>query len=235
MYLLLGIDDTDSEESQDTQTLAVSLGKRLESLSLARLINISCHELLHHPSISFTHTNTSCCLLLDAEAIKTREIDLTCREVLLRESAPYSNPGFALATWNQFDPEIVVWGKRAKINQLVRADAVSLGRQHNMSMAGILGSGVGVIGALAAVGLRYEGNDGWVSWMPGITRLQGIYTQIQLSQFIQFDRIETESGKRPAFDDRISFSETVKPILKNGKVTLLISAAKRGVDFQWQA
>lgn len=235
MYFLLGIDDTDSIESQDTSKLALSLGKRLESLSYARLINISCHQLLQHPSIPSTSTNVACCLLLDAETLKIREIDLACRELLHRESAPLSNPGFALAAWNQFDPEIVVWGKQAKINQLFRSDAISLGRQHGISMAGILGSGIGVIGALAAVGLRYEGNDGWISWMPGMARTQGIHTQIQLSQFIQFDRIETESGKRPAFDDRIWFSETIKPVLKNGKVTLLVSAGKRGADFEWLA
>lgn len=235
MYFLLGIDDTDSEESQDTQALALSLGKRLETLSLAKLINISCHQLLQHPSIPLTSTNVTCCLLLDAEVLKVREIDLICREVLHRESAPLSNPGFALAAWNQFDPEIVVWGKQAKINQLNRADAISLSRLHTILMAGIMGSGIGVIGALAAVGLRYEGNDGWISWMPGINRAQGVYTQIQLSEFIHFDRIETERGIRPAFDDRIHFATMAKPLLKNGKVVLHVSAVKRGSDFEWQA
>ena len=235
MYYLLGIDDTDSEETQDTWILAFSLGRRLETLSLAKMVNISCHQLLKHPSITLTFNNVACCLLLDADALKAREIDLICREVLHRESASMSNPGFALAAWNQFDPEIVVWRNQAKINQLSRTDAISLGRLHEISMAGIMGSGIGVIGALAAVGLRYEGNGGWISWLPGIKRAQGVYTQIQLSEFIHFDRIETERGIRPAFNDRILFDGTVKPLLKNGKVVLHVSAAKRGADFEWQA
>jgi hypothetical protein len=234
VYHLLGIDDSDTTTSSDTPELAQMLGFQLETRSLARLVNISCHQLYQHPSTLCTTHNIACCLLIDTETEKIREIDLFCRQFLLRESAPKSNPGYALAAWSQFDPEIVNWGKRAKLNLLNRMDAITLSRSCKISMAGISGSGAGVIGALAAIGLRYEGNDGWISWMQGITSVHGIYTQMQLSQFIHFDLIESDLQKHPALDDRIQISEPLRPYLKDGKTVLPITAAKRGSEFEWQ-
>lgn len=242
MYFLLGIDDTDAPtdnaaeaSSNDTAELAATLGKHLESRKLAQLVNLSSHQLFQHPSIPHTSQNIACCLLLDAEQIKAREIELTCREILHRESAPRSNPGFALAAWNQFDPEIVVWGKTAKFSPLNRQDGIALARRCSISVAGIEGSGAGIIGALAAVGLRYEGNDGWISWMPGLASLNGIYTEVQLTKYIRFDRIESERLKRPAMDDRIQINSQVKPLIQGSKIVLRVTNAKKGSDFEWHA
>lgn len=234
MYYLLGIDDTDSPELSDTPSFAYSLACQLESKSLARLVNISCHQLLQHPSISHTKNNVCCCIFLDTEEIRVREIDLVCREVLHHECAVKSNPGYALAAWNQFDAELVMWGKNAKTTLLDRKQCLSIGRKHNIAIAGIMGSGQGVIGALAAIGLRYEGNDGWISWMPGLSALDGIYTQTQLAQMIHFDLIESARHKRPALEDRIQINAPVHPLLKDGRIVLPVTLSKKGSDFEWQ-
>ena len=118
MYYLLGIDDTDSPNNEDaslnTATLAITLGQKLESLSLARLLNISCHQLFQHPAIPYSSGNIACCLLLDSEPQKIREIDMITRLALRGESSAKANPGYALAAWNQFDPEIIAWGKNCQ-------------------------------------------------------------------------------------------------------------------------
>ncbi len=239
MYYLLGIDDTDSpvgdaSHSTSTPALAYTLARQLESKSLAKLINISCHQLLQHPSITHTSNNVSCCILLDSEEIKVREIDLVCREVLLKECAVNSNPGYALASWYQFDTDVVRWGMSAKTAITDRQDCISLGRRCGIAIAGIMGSGAGVIGALAAVGLRYEGSDGWIDWMPGLPVPQGTYTQLQLNQFIHFDLIESDHHKRPALDDRIHITNPVCPLLKDGKIVMVVTSSKRGSNFEWQ-
>ena len=238
MYYLLGIDDTDTEKMEGsdpggTPALALDLGRYIESLFLAKLINISCHQLLQHPSIPHTNQNITCCVLLDVEAKNAREIDLICREKLLHESAPNANAGYALASWNQFDPEIVVWGKSAKLNPLNRSDALVLARRCNILMAGILGNGNGVIGALAAIGLRYEGNDGWIEWMPGLDGLKGIYTPVKLAQSIYYDSIETDQHKHPAMDDRIQVIPPLKPLILDGRIILKIKSSPRGSSFNW--
>ena len=242
MFFLLGIDDTDSpatgdapNSTQNTAALALLLGQKMESLGLARLLNISCHELFLNPSIAHTRSNTAYCLLMDGEPQKMREIDMTTRSTLRVQSAANANPGYALATWNQIDPEVVVWGQRAKTSILQRMDAINLARRSGIAIAGISGSGIGVIGALSALGLRYDGNDGYINWMPGLDRLGGIYSQIEINHFIQFGSIETENQKRPALEDRILFSANTKPILKNGRIILKVSPAEKKQQYQWQS
>lgn len=240
MYYLLGIDDTDSPTGgdafstlPDTAAMALTLGQKLESMSLARLLNISCHQLFQHPMISHTTSNTAACLFLDTDAQKIREIDMTARLMLRGQSSPTANPGYALAAWNQITPEVVAWGKSAKIAPVQRLDAIKLARQSGILTAGISGSGTGVIGALSAVGLRYDGNDGFIYWMPGLEKLHGICTQIEINQFIHFESIESVHHKRPALDDRIFLSKNIKPILKDGRIVLQISPAKRGAEYEW--
>ncbi|PKO01145.1 MAG: hypothetical protein CVU42_01480 [Chloroflexi bacterium HGW-Chloroflexi-4] len=242
MFFLLGIDDTDSpamedapNSTQDTAALALVLGQKMESLGLAKLLNISCHELFQNPSIAHTNSNTAYCLLLDSDPQKMREIDMTTRLTLRGQSAATANPGYALASWNQIDPEVVVWGQRAKISILQRMDAISLARRSGIAIAGISGSGIGVIGALSAIGLRYDGNDGYINWMPGLDRLAGIHTQIEINHFIQFASIETEHQKRPALDDRILFNANTKPILKNGRIIVKVYPADNKQTYHWQS
>ena len=241
MYFLLGIDDTDSPMSGDvssavsnTATLALTLGKQLESRGLARLLNISCHQLFEHPSIDHTSTNTAYCILLDSDPQKMRDIDMTTRLTLRSQSAATSNPGYALAAWNQLDPEVVAWGKSAQISVMQRMDAINLARRSGIAIAGITGSGAGVIGALSAVGLRYDGNDGTIYWMPGLDKLHGVFTQIEINQFIQFESIESVRHKHPALDDRIQFNAGIKPVLKEGRIVLQVKPAERGSSHEWQ-
>ncbi len=242
MYYLLGIDDTDSgitgESSPitpNTALLALTLGQKLESLALAGLINISCHQLFQHPSIQHTSSNIASCLLLDSDPQRIREIDMTTRLLLRGQSAATANPGYALAAWNNFNPEVVAWGKKVKINIVQRMDAITLARRSGISIAGINCSGAGVIGALSAIGLRYDGNDGFIYWMPGLDKLEGIHTQVEINQFIHFESIESEHHKRPAMDDRIQLSKNNKPVLKEGRIVLLVTPSKRGSDFEWES
>jgi len=236
LFYLLGIDDTDALDTLQTADLAFNLGMHLEEQGLAKMVHLSCHHLYCDglPDENTTN-NTASCLALEAHAGRQRELDLVCREVLLRESAPGSNAGYVLASWQQFDQEIIFWGKSAKTKPLKRQDALQIARRCGLGVAGILGSGIGVIGALAAVGLRFDGNDGWIHWMPGQDDLMGIYTQVQLSQFIHFDRIESQRHSHPALDDRILFDKPVKPLLVDGKVLLPVKAVRNNEEYHWIA
>lgn len=236
LFYLLGIDDTDSVETFQTTDLTFNLGRHLEEQGLAKMIHLSCHHLYCDgiPDEN-TPTSTASCLTLEANPGNQRELDLVCREVLLRDSAPGSNAGYVLASWQQFDHEIVLWGKSAKTKCLKRQDALQIARRCGLGAAGILGSGIGVIGALAAVGLRFDGNDGWIYWMPGLHDLKGIYTQVQLTQFIHFDKIESQRHSHPAFDDRILFDKPAKPLLVEGKVLLPVKAVRNNEEYHWMA
>jgi hypothetical protein len=233
MMFLIGIDDTDNKDTPGTEVLALKLGKTLEEQNLGRLMNISVHDLLRHPDISYTNKNQTYCLALDADVNQRREIELVTREVLRRESAAGSNPGFALAVWDRLDSGISAWGAGAKVRVLDRQDAITLARNYGVSIAGFTGNGCGVIGALAAVGLRDEGNDGHFCWLPGLADLNGIYSLTNLLKVVSFDRVENNRGKQPAFSEKILIRSTPSPLIQHGRSVLRVKMSRDDTPYDW--
>jgi len=234
MFFLIGIDDTDSATSEGTGTHACRLGRLIEERRFGRLISVTRHQLLRHPDIYYTSANTSDCLLIDTEKEARRDMELTCREFLRRNSAPASDPGFALAAWPDISPEVVAWGKQAKHLQLFRSTAIALARSANISIAGFHGSGIGVIGALAAVGLYFSGDDGRFIWLPGLDRLKGTLTLPALLNICYIDRVENLRGRRPLERDLVYLGDAPTPVLRDGKSVLLLDAASREDPYQWR-
>lgn len=234
MFFLIGVDDTDAPGTEDTSRLAERLGLTLQQRRYGRLVSITRHMLLHHPDIYYTTINSAVCLLLDADADARRDLELTCREFLRRFSTTASDPGFALATWKDVSPEIVSWGQQAKHIPLFRSSAIELARTHRISIAGFHGTGNGVIGALAAVGLYYSGNDGRFTWLPGLAAMKGTLTLPSLLNICSVDRVENERGRRPLERDLIYLGNEPAPVLRDGKSVLLLEAAGRDDPYQWR-
>lgn len=235
MLFLIGLDDTDNLTSEDTHSLAENMGVKLEENRLCRMVSITCHQLLQDPSIAYTSVNQSVCLLVDADHNARRDLELACREFLLRECEPGSNAGFCLSSWSGVSPAIVAWGEQAKTALLTRRDAISLARESSIAIAGFTGNGLGVIGALAAVGLYFGGNDGRFLWLPGMRNLRGIHKFIDLLNICSIGRVENMRGRRPLPNDRINVSDGAYPILRDGKSLLLVEPAKKDEPYEWHA
>ena len=234
MFFLIGIDDTDSATSEGTGRHACRLGELIQERQHGRLIAITRHRLLNHPDIYCTTTNCAACLLVASDKHARRDLELDCREFLRRYSAPASDPGFALADWRDVSPEVVTWGRQAKHLKLFRSGAIELAKFNNISCAGFHGSGSGVIGALAAIGLYYSGNDGRVIWLPGLEKLKGTLTMPVLLSTCYIDRVESIRGRRPLERDLIHLGDAPTPVLRDGKPVLLLEAAMRGDPYQWR-
>lgn len=235
MLFLIGIDDTDNEASENTARLAERLGFRLEENRLCRLISITRHQLLKDSAISYTSSNECFCLLVDADHASQRDLELTCRGFLLRECAPGSNAGLALSSWTGVSPAVIAWGEQAKTNVLTRYEALMLAREYHLAIAGFTGNGAGVIGALAALGLYYGGNDGRFMWLPGLQNLRGVLSYLNLLDKCNISQVENMRGRRPMPNDRIDLREGAFPILRAGKSLLLVEPAKKEEPFEWVA
>ena len=59
---------------------------------------------------------------------------------------------------------------------------------------GLTGTGGGIIGSLAAVGLRAAGEDGRFLWLPGLRELEGVHAAQALAELAGIEAIETVSG-----------------------------------------
>lgn len=234
MRFVIGIDDTDSPHTGGTGGLAFELGRLLQERTGAQLLELTHHQLWLTPLIPHTTRNTCACLVLDGETRLRRVLELECRSFLLHECAAGANAGMALADLAQVPIGVIEWGSRAKRQVLTRSASLELARESEISAAGLIGDGSGVIGALAAVGLRAGGNDGRFLWMPGLCELSGILTLTQLLDRCSFGRVETLRGRTPQFDDRIDLGDWVRPLVRGGRSVLLVEEAPDMKQCEWR-
>jgi hypothetical protein len=72
-------------------------------------------------------------------------------------------------------------------------------RREALQLEGLTGDHGGVIGALAAVGLRRSGRDGRIAWRPGLRETRGIVTGAHLLTHSGIDAIrQAQSGEPDA-------------------------------------
>jgi hypothetical protein len=165
MQILLGVDDTDVlGHKPGTGRLARDLGAHLAEANLATLVGVVRQQLLVDPRIPYTSHNSPACLILDVTttangAAATRVFDAAARYVQSR-AAQGSDPGLCLAPREAIGGAIVEWGWRASSEVLSKAEAVDVARRAGLRLEELGGTGDGIIGALAAVGLTAEGNAG---------------------------------------------------------------------------
>jgi hypothetical protein len=195
MYFLIGIDDTDNLISGGTGNLARQLLKQIIERKFAQAISISRHQLLVSPEIPYTSHNSSACMMLETSPEVITSLTDSCREFLLQYSEEGSDVGLCIGEWNQVNFIVENFGKQAKEKVLTQGEALSVAQKSGLFLEGLTGTKDGIIGALAAVGLRKTGNDGRFIWLPGLYDLAGVYTASQLYQAVKIDRIQDLEGK----------------------------------------
>lgn len=234
MRFLIGIDDTDNPQTGGTGGLAYDLGRLLEERTGVRLLEVTHHQLWLSPLIPHTGRNTCACLVLDGEIRQQRVLELECRSFLLHYCASGANAGLAIADLARVNSAVTEWGSLAKRQSLTRNAAIEIAGRGEVSAAGLTGDGRGVIGALAAVGLRAAGNDGRFLWLPGLCELSGILTLTQLLDRCSFGRVETLRGKTPKFDDRIDLGTWIRPLVRGGRSLLLVEQSPDLKKSEWR-
>lgn len=236
MIFFVGLDDTGKTGQTGTGELALTLGLRLQSLGLVRLLHISMHQLLAPcEDLPGCSLNQAYCLTLDGDATRLREIELESRVYVNRNFLAGSSPGLALARQDQVSERLFTFSKACRLMPMLRSDARELARENGITLTAFSGDGQGTIGAFAAIGWRWQGSDGTITWMPGLADLKGVMTLTGVLQHCTFDLVKTIRGKTPFFDDRIQLGEGVSPLLKNGRTLLLLEASARNADWEWTA
>jgi len=234
MNYYIGIDDTDNLQSRGTGHRARQLGTLLHEAGIAQLICITRHQLLVHKDIPYTSHNSSACLLMKSEKAKEPDLIAFCREFLLRESAPGSDAGLCIASSENISKEIESWGENAKKVVLTKKNAHAMASHNNILLEGFTGEKIGIIGALAAVGLRYAGNDGRVLWLPCLRETTGIFTADELKKRLCVDAITTKNGIEILSTDCILAEAWIRPVMRNKAITLIVEQTEDHEKFKWQ-
>jgi tRNA(Ile2) C34 agmatinyltransferase TiaS len=172
MRLLIGLDDTDNQESRGTGHLARQIATRLAGKGT--VLGVTRHQLLVDPRVPYTSHNSSAAIHLDVR----EDADLAAlfdwvRSAMLSDFQPGSDPGLCFAA-GDMPAEIVEFGRQAQTKVVAQSQARQRASNYDLRLQGLGGTEDGVIGALAAVGLAACGEDGRYLLVGTIRQLNGL-------------------------------------------------------------
>lgn len=237
MQVLVCIDDTDKPGGRGTGALGAELIEELEQMGLGKCEPITRHQLFVHPDIPYTSHNSAMCFSLTTEAEHLGLIIDHARSLLERESAEGSDPGLCVAVLDRLiEPgRLVAFGYEAKKSVLKKEDAYSLAGKLNIHLSEHGGTGQGVIGALAGVGLRLGCNDGRFKGKYKVAPVGTIMTVGELVRRTGVCLVKCIDGTIPLAEDTVRIGEKVKSILHLGKNCLLLSPnSDPGCPAMWE-
>ena len=234
MNYLIGIDDTDNKDSRGTGFRSRKMAELIEENNLGRVLGITRHQLFVHPDIAYTSQNSSACL--EIESLKPEKLRIFCRDFLFEDSAPGSDAGISFCQYEKIDQEILDWGERAKKVVLKMDDAFALAEKHSIYLEGLTGERIGVIGALAAIGLRKGGNDGRFIWVAGnrLREITGIKTTDELNKEIGLGAALDMEGNTVPSHHRIKLHDWLRPCLKNNQKIIYVNKNENNENHRWE-
>jgi len=233
MKIIIGIDDTDNRYSRGTGHRARELGRLLSQQGLVEISNITRHQLLVDKRIPFTSHNSAASLVGDMIS-DLESVILFCSRYLKKKSAFFSDAGLCISDYSETGEEIMNWGARAKKEILTKEEAHRLADQHHIFLTGLTGKKIGLIGALAAVGLRKAGNDGRLLWMKNLRVISGIFTVNELYNLLEIDKIADLNGVAIEPLAKVFVSDWCRPVHKNYEITLFVEEEKNNEQYEWR-
>ncbi len=224
MQILLCIDDTDNIESAGTGELAESIAKTIEEKGWGKCYGITRHQLLIHEDIPYTSHNSSMCFKADIKSEYLRKIIEFSSNFLLKESATGSDPGLCVVVVDKLldRQKLIDFGYKAKKCVLTKDEAYKLANDLNLHLSEHGGTGQGIIGALAGVGLRLTGNNGRFKGKHKINADHSILSVKELCSYPGIDIVKSLDGEIINASEMVLLSEKVKTVLLEDKSVLLV-------------
>jgi len=234
MIYFVALDDTDNKDSRGTGFKSRELGKLIHEKNLGEVESISRHQLFVHEKIAYTSQNSSACLIVKSESYE--ELKDLCEQYLIEVAEIGSDAGLCIATENQINEQILTWGNRAKKEILEKSEAYKIAEEAGIFLKGYTGEKIGVIGSLAAIGLRKGGNDGRNIWLKGheLRDLKGAYQIKELKRIINIEAVITKDGTSVDENERLEVGEWLRPPVINSLNTVIVEQNKNGEDYEWK-
>lgn len=223
MKLLVCIDDTDNLNSKGTGAIADELKVLIKFALGSECGFVTRHQLLIHEDIPYTSHNSSMCFPCEIEDKDYEKLISLCFEHLKKESAEGSDPGLAVAVLGKADEAaLITYGKDAKRKIISKNDAYALAKEAGVFLNEAGGTGDGVIGALAGIGLRLWGNDGTLKGQLPQFAEGHTYSVKEFTDTEIITSVQDENGNMLSQDEKVLVGWKAKPSMINGKLTLLV-------------
>jgi hypothetical protein len=223
MLYYLCIDDTDNLETKGTGWLAERACNEMKELGLGAFSAISRHQLFVHEDVPYTSHNSSMCV----EVTDCGEPDAIIRYMqtfLERNGAPGSDPGLCMVPESlsgEARERLIRFGNDAKCTVLNKGLAYGLAGELGVHLSEHGGTGDGVVGALAGIGLRMGGDDGryrgWMHLGPEGTPMPAG----EIARLCGADHVQDEADHDLDKDTPVLLQERIKLIRRRGLPVLL--------------
>jgi len=225
--ILIGIDDTDNDTSPGTGRLARNLSTELTKRGFKSL-GVTRHQFLLDDAIPYTSHNSGACIAVESKnGIEQADFAF---DFIARESAKGSDPGICVAFSDDVPEQVSEFGWAAKEKILLIEESFQLAEDFGVKLRGLGGDCLGVIGALASVGLRAQGNDGRFIDMPGLRDLPR-QVNIKMYQDMGIAVQHQIDFRQPGPGDIYDTLDWVRPRLVNGKAVLIVKWSEK--DSAW--
>ena len=173
--LYIGLDDTDTLDRGGTGRLARALAGALVAFSVGEPgPSVSRHQLLQDPRVPCTRKNRCSCVVLRAPEEALEAVAREARAFVAARAEPGSDPGLCVAPECRVTGPVVAFGGAAQATLLDPGSALAVAAGAGLLLESLGGTPDGVIGALAAVGLRLGGRDGWLTQVGALRSLDGV-------------------------------------------------------------
>lgn len=168
MNYLISIDDTDDLTREvSTGGIAEMIGRQLEKTGAVMREGISRHQLLLDDQIKYTSHNSSMCIEIQSDSLDIQQIMKIGEKIIKDNMSAGADPGIAVCCTQKLpSPErLIAFGFDVKKRIVTKDEAYALAAELAAECGCIMlkelgGTGIGIIGALAGIGLRLSRCDG---------------------------------------------------------------------------
>lgn len=221
MLVFIGIDDTDVLESPGTGRVARNLAEDLQNKGMGVSKGVTRHQLLVHPAIPYTSHNSSLCIALEATA-SVDDLEEASKEFLLACAVEGADPGLCVARQDVVTTAMEQFGKDAQVRLLTTEQAYATVPKAGVKLRSIAGGPQGVIGALAAVGLRAFGTDGRYVEVAGVREVHGVVPVKWLLAHTDVLAVVDDMGRPLGNEELVDTQDWVRPSLVSGNPVLKV-------------
>jgi hypothetical protein len=215
----IGIDDTGYLDQHLTTKLMRSWLSQMVEQSLIHSEGITRHQLFESEKISSSYKNRSLAFTFNTSQ-SIFEIEDQLVDFIRTASSPHANPAIAILSRHSDSLHALAFGRRCKNELLKLSDSEQYASESNVLLRGLGGNRNGMIGALAAVGLRAGGGDGIFVHIDGLEGLKGDQSAGDIRNNSALQHIvDISSGEELDRDDMVKIDSYLRPNLINGGPT----------------
>ena len=225
--MIIGLDDTDMPGTPGTNQLARQIADALpDGFAFDVVLR---HQLLFDERIPYTSKNGSASIGVPGDAtLSPAELADFLRERVRAFAPAGSDPGLCIVDAPpraEVPEDVISFARRCQRQPVRQEDAMALARAHGIVLEPLGGTGDGVIGALAAVGLRASGEDGRVVHRPGWPWPDPFSGEQPVSAVLASGVDEIRAPTGTVTDGVVDVGKHLRPSFRGGRVVLFVEPA----------